>query len=669
MKFRHLLTVALLLLQAATIQAAREVSYARKGLTVTMKVDWTSSNYGTLEWQTSADNGATWTTLSNTDGPSCSFRMDNTVLCRAIVKGDPTCPDVVVEREVRPVSFLSNIKDITANSATMTLSRLDLGEAQVKEYGYASLVKGVGRSFEAWPRTKTGDALPEGSTVDIPVSGLEPSRNYAVIPYILTEDGSMIFGSQKDVTTKAGIAFDSEDWTIEKERLRIPFSIEGAENPSPKIFVGPDSSSLKEYSVTDKGDGHYQSGLIRGLKAGTEYLVVVKATVDGQETERSKTVKTWSDYSKVEVDQTVQPVKHHVVWDAEKQLTCFTPESDQVEYPRVCRAGDEKLLLTYHGGASDHWQNSYIRKSYDNGATWSDRQTVYQTGEEFLGSKYYRICNPEMTRLQNGWIILSVVANGNPETNENCKVLVCLSKDNGETWGDPVIVGRGRTWEPMVVQLPNGELELLVSSEASWWEVSHSDLKQEIMSARSTDNGQTWTSFTRASFKPNARDGMPVAVVMQGNKGVCFIEESVNGNVPPSIVRRDLSGTWNNSDWNGTDNSSRWSTALPSGAGAPYMIQLPTGEFLIMAHTGQTGSVWQTCRPQTIMADSSCKNFKYSSTPLNGSVLPSETGAYYNSFFLFDDHTVWLLFTRAKYSGTFRQNSDVMMLRGTIVDY
>lgn len=218
------------------------------------------------------------------------------------------------------------------------------------------------------------------------------------------------------------------------------------------------------------------------------------------------------------VDETEQPISHRIVWDRNRELTNLTPEDDQVEYPRMCRAGDEKIILTYHGGQSDHWQNTYLRKSYDNGTTWSDRVTIYKKGEEFLGSNYWRICNPEMTRLQNGWIILSVVANGNPETNENCKVLVCLSKDDGETWGDPIVVGRGHTWEPMEVQLPNGELELFVSSEASWWNGEGADL-QEIVTARSTDNGQTWTSFRRASFKSGARDGMPVGGGDAGQQG------------------------------------------------------------------------------------------------------------------------------------------------------
>ena len=161
---------------------------------------------------------------------------------------------------------------------------------------------------------------------------------------------------------------------------------------------------------------------------------------------------------------------------------------------------------------------------------------------------------------------------------------------------------------------------------------------------------------------------MPVSVVMQGNKGVLFIEESVNGGIPPSLQHRSLDGEWDTSDWDGREDSERWLTSLNSGAGAPHLIQLPTGEFLIMAHTNQTGSVWQTNRPQVIMADNTGHNFKYSRLPLSGTVLPSECGAYYNSFFLYDNDTVWLLFTKAQYKGDTRVESDVMLMQGKIVE-
>lgn len=194
-------------------------------------------------------------------------------------------------------------------------------------------------------------------------------------------------------------------------------------------------------------------------------------------------------------------------------------------------------------------------------------------------------------------------------------------------------------------------------------------MQQQILCTRSTDNGETWTTYKRASFKPGARDGMPVAVLMQDNKGVLFIEESVNGGIPPSLQHRDLDKEWDTLDWDGAQDSQRWLTSLPSGAGAPHMIQLPTGEFLIMAHANQTGSVWQTCRPSVIMADNTGHNFKYFNSPLaNHTELGAQTGAYYNSFFLYDNDTVWMLITRAQYDGDRRVESDIMVLEGKIVE-
>ena len=68
-----------------------------------------------------------------------------------------------------------------------------------------------------------------------------------------------------------------------------------------------------------------------------------------------------------------------------------------------------------------------------------------------------------------------------------------------------------------------------------------------------------------------------------------------------------------------------------------------------------------------MLADNTGKNFKYSKVPL-ANVLPSQCGAYYNSFFLYDDDTVWLLFTKAQYNGDTRKESDVMLMQGKIVE-
>ena len=665
MKLRYIIAAAVML-SASSMSAGRQVCYARDGQNVMFSIPWTSDNYGEIKWQISQDKGATWTDIANATSPTYTVRASDAIY-RAVVTGDPSCPPVIEEREIRLVNVTSNVVETGFNYAVVEVDATDLKDADIVEYGFTSTIQGLNRPYQILPRFKVGEVLP-GEKFDMRCYDLVPSTQYSVRPYFKTADGSVVFGAGKMVETTPGVKFETKGWTIEKTSLTIPFTnTNESVVKNVKFFWGKDKDNLTEVSLSSPTNGTYHKILNRGLAAGTSYLIRVTAEVDGLPIQIEKEVKTWSDYSKVEVDNTVKPVSHVVEWD-NTNLVCLTPENMQVEYPRMCRVDENKILLTYHGGASDHWQNSYLRKSYDNGRTWTDPVTLYDKTNNFLGSGYYRICNPEMTRLANGWIILTVVGNANPETNDNCKVLASISKDGGETWGDPIVVGNERTWEPQVVQLPNGELELLVSSEGWWWDNQRNNAFQEIRSTRSTDNGETWTTYERASYKPGARDGMPVAVVMQGNKGVCFIEESVNGGVPPTIQYRSLDQKYESTDWDGRDDDRRWRVdKLAGGSGAPYMIQLPTGEFLIMAHSNQTGSVWQTCRPTVVMADNTGHNFMYSRVPL-ANVLPSECGAYYNSFFLYDDETVWLLFTKAQYRGNTRVESDVMMMQGKIVE-
>ncbi len=663
--------MAMALASALTIQAdGRSVCYARANQNVTFDLGWGADNYGTVSWQKSTDGGETWTDIAGADSPVYTVKATGPALYRAVVNGDPACKPHVEERELRTVDIASDVLTLGPDYVEIEVDAPELAAADIVEYGFTAALSGVGRTYTILPRNKVGEKMPsDNGRFLMKCEGLLPATSYSIRPYFTTADGSTVYGAGKLARTIGGIKFDSEDWIIEKTSVQVPFSIPEfpGGNPAVEFWFGPDRNSLRKYNVESLGDNRYRSELVNGLTPGSTYLAVAKANIDGETVEIEKPVTTWSDYSKVEVDNTVKPVSHVVEWD-NTDLVCLTPENLQVEYPRMCRIDENKILLTYHGGVSDHWQNSYLRKSYDNGRTWTDPVEIYNVSNAFHGCRYHRICNPEMTRLANGWVILTVIANGNPEGNDNSKVLACLSKDGGETWGDPIVVGRGRTWEPQVVQLPNGDIELLVSSEAYWWDYQRDNLFQEILSTRSTDNGETWTTYKRASYKPGARDGMPVAVVMQGNKGVLFVEESVNGNIPPSLQFRTLDGEWDTADWDGVEDDRRWLTSINNHAGAPHMIQLPTGEFLIMAHTNQCGSVWQTNRPQVIMADNTGHNFKYSRLPLAGAALPAECGAYYNSFFLYDNDTVWLLFTKAQYKGSTRVESDVMMMKGKIVE-
>ena len=649
--------------------AERIVTYARTNQTVELDLKWDSNNYGTVQWQKSTDNGTTWTDISGANKPTYSFKMTGDVLYRAHIIGDKACPPIDMEREIKNVTFTGTIVGVTCNSAEMELTDVNFAGATIVEYGFCANYSALQRSYNLMPHYKVGDTPPAGSEFTMICKGLKPNKSYSIRPYFKTADGAVMYGPSRMATTIAGLDWTSENWIIKKKSIIPCFEIAGynnAANPGVKFFLGKDRGSLKEYAVNNLG-GYKYSAEVNGLEPNTSYLAVATATIDGEEVEIEKTVKTFSDYSTFEVDNTVKPASHAIEWDSEKKLVQLSPEGQQVEYPRMCRVDENKILLTYHGSrGTDFWTNIYMRRSYDNGVTWSEPVIIFDKEATQFGDNYWRIVNPEMTKLQNGWIILTCVGNGKPETNNNCHVIACISKDGGETWGDPIIVGRGRTWEPQVVQLPNGELELLVSSEAAWFE-KQSTLYQEIVCARSTDNGETWTEFTRASYNPNCRDGMPVAVVQQGNKGVLFVIECVNGSPSPSVIHRNLDDEWDQADWDRVEDSERWGTPI-SGGGAPYCIQLPTGEIVVTAHANQTGSVWQTSRPRIFIGDNTGHNFKYGRIPLTGDTpLPSGTGAYYNSLFLKDNDTVWLLITKAKYSGSTRENSAIMYLEGKIV--
>ncbi|MCH5219145.1 MAG: exo-alpha-sialidase [Muribaculaceae bacterium] len=667
MKQKILVGIFALLSAFTTIHAERQICYAVQGQEVKFNITWTSENYGKLQWEQSTDNGETWTAIKDATKPSFSYIMknDSPSLYRVVIEGDPSCPAITEVREVRLVDISGRVAESGSDYINITVSAPLLVDVDLAEYGYAVSLGGLNRPHTLIERVKVGDSLP-GEQFVMTCAGLLPGTSYSLRPYFKTADGSVLFGAAKSAKTKDGIAFDSEDWIIEKNTVQIPFSSTTELSEEPELWFGADKSSLEKCDIKALGNNKYCSQNLKNLTPGTTYLAVVKARIGEDVFEIEKNVTTWSDYSTFEVDKTVKPVTHGIDWD-NTNLICLTPDKLQVEYPRMCRVDENKILLAYHGGENDAWHNCYLSKSYDNGRTWTDAEEIFNKTNTFLGSGYWRIVNPEMTRLANGWVILTCVANANPETNFNCKVLATISKDGGESWSDPIVVGRGRTWEPQVVQLPNGELELLVSSEATWWEQGGA-LNQEIVSTRSTDNGLTWTQYKRASYKAGARDGMPVAVVMQGNKGVVFIEESVNGGIPPTIQHRDLDKEWDTLAWNAQDDKDRWRTGFKTGAGAPYMIQLPTGEFLIMAHSDQTGAVWQTSRPQTALTDNSGHGFYYFKTPLSGNVLPAQCGAYYNSFFLYDDTTVWLLFTKAQYDGDRRVESDIMILPGKIVE-
>lgn len=668
---KNILTLLMLMMVFPLLQAESVVSYARGGLKTSLEIGWNTSNYGDIQWQISNDNGQTWNNINNATSPVYEFLALNDAFYRAKITTQDLCEPVYVERQVKTVTFNVDVLSTGSNSVDFGISSVNLKDAQIVEYGFAYNLSELNtRNFKDMQRVKAGDIIPGGTSFQLTCNQLQPGSTYSIRVYFKTADGSIIFGPGKIAKTLPGLKWTTENWTITKTSLLGCFELADYTallgNPNLVFKFGTSENDLQTFDIVEKGNFKYSSQILTNLTPNTTYIMRVEATFDGETHVLSKTVKTLPDYSNVVVDNTSSGVKNTIKWDATKTLVPISPVGLQTEYPRILRVSADTLLCSYHGGSgTDYWVNIYLQKSFDNGKTWTAPTILMDKEKSTIGNRYWRFCNPEMVKLKNGWILMPFTANGNPETNDNCHTLLMISKDNGESWGDPFIVGRGRSWEPMITQLPNGELELFVSSEAAWWGTAGQG-PQEILFARSTDNGLTWTSLKRAAYSPDRRDGMPSAVVMQGNKGILFSIEIVNdgGWGSPSLVKRGLNEEWDASPWNNADTNKRWHVPMYAHGGAPYTIQLPTGEIVVMAHVNGR-SVWQTSYPRIAVGDSNGKNFITPVTPLT--TLPAAEGCYYNSLFLKDSETVWLVMTHSLYNGSTRVKGEIQYLEGKII--
>ena len=413
--------------------------------------------------------------------------------------------------------------------------------------------------------------------------------------------------------------------------------------------------------VTGSFENGRYSGIITGLEDSSKYFAAPFMKVNGKKYLADPLeFKTFSDYSNTVVDSASFSISHKIVWDDPSEARKISQDGYYAEYGRVCRLGDsDTLLLVHHGGPDiGDWVNISLRKSFDNGVTWTEQEILMDIND--YRSEYWRFCCPEILELGNGWILIAYTANGKPETNENCHVHILTSKDRGKTWEGPLLVNTGRSWEPFMIQLPHGELELFYSSEARWW--PGDNLKQEIHSIRSTNNGQNWSYHQTVAYYPEKRDGMPVAVILQGNRGVVFSIETVLHNHSPYIIKRDLAGDWDLPDPILNDGDSRWH--IPGFrnefGGGPYLVQLPTGETVLSAHVHRGGD-WHQNYMQVMIGDNTARNFQDLTVPWG--IPPSNQGDILSSLFIKDEETIVIITSRNTEGGY----SAVYWLEGKIV--
>jgi len=336
------------------------------------------------------------------------------------------------------------------------------------------------------------------------------------------------------------------------------------------------------------------------------------------------------------------PIKT-IVWDhlSEKKISHDTYSA---EYPRVKRIGGDTLFLVYRSGPNkeNSWDNVALRKSFNNGKTWEPFVLVARDDHP----SYFGFSDPELLVLQNGWIVVAYEGRGKPDTNENDNIQIRISKNKGGVWENPIIAAKGRSWEPAMIQLPSGEIQLYYSSEARWWP-SPEPRPQEILMVRSFNNGLNWTNPIQVAFTNNTRDGMPSPLLLQDNKGLVFAIENVGLARSPWIIYSSVADNWNFDDLPSTGNQRRWRAISDEiHGGAPYIVQLPSGEVVLSCHTPGKRNVsgWRKNTMAVYVGDSNAKNFKDVSYPWPN--LSLNEGAIFNSLFVKDDSTLVALSSR-----------------------
>ncbi|WP_345953834.1 exo-alpha-sialidase [Mucilaginibacter sp. PAMB04168] len=343
-------------------------------------------------------------------------------------------------------------------------------------------------------------------------------------------------------------------------------------------------------------------------------------------------VDTDSPRLKIVWDSVARKISHHVYF---------------AEYARIRRWNKDTLLLYYHCGTpGNEWDNIALRRSYDNGKTWQPAQVVVPDNHP---KRYYGFATPDLIKLKNGWLVLAYTGRGRPDDSTHNNIQVRLSKNMGRSWTKPAIIATGRAWEPGLVQLADGAVEMFFSIELTSSKGARGRHEQKIVMAASNDNGIHWKKPRDITFIRGRRDGMATPVALKDHKGIVFAFESVYNAQSPCFVWSSEKAKWRYKDPATADNGRRWCGTENIWGGAPSLLQLPSGETILSVQDAggrpiERYTQWKKNTMLVLVGNSVAKNFSNVSCPWPN--LPENEGAYFSSVFLKNDSTLAAISTR-----------------------
>ncbi len=228
------------------------------------------------------------------------------------------------------------------------------------------------------------------------------------------------------------------------------------------------------------------------------------------------------------------PASSWVEWDRASDRVVSAPRDTGAAYPRARQLSNGEILLVYHhgDGPGNCGSRVTVRKSRDGGATWYRTQEVDGPNER----GFWGFSNPDFVELGQGRVMLVSAARGRADADGSngflaeCRrsgLRVRFSDNYGTTWGPPRMIagGRGRVWEPSVVRLPDGELQIFYAIESP--AMMAEGYTQSIEVIRSLDGGQNWSAPILVSQQPGCRNGVPATLASA--TGTCSARRRSSG--------------------------------------------------------------------------------------------------------------------------------------------
>lgn len=301
-----------------------------------------------------------------------------------------------------------------------------------------------------------------------------------------------------------------------------------------------------------------------------------------------------------------------IFWDTSTRITVFSSGG----YARIIQLSDGRLMAACEGGGIK------IAFSSDNGATWDGATTIVGYWSQMPP------CVPDLIQLHDGTIIVAYNPRPSAPYSEDRKfgIRCKRSTDNGVSWSDAIFVNDAQhtfndgCWEPSMLELPSGELQLYFADEGPY--TSNND--QQISLCRSFDGGLTWSEPQKVSYRSGYRDGMPSPVLLNDQSTIVVAIEDNGwpgyGDFFPTTVRCSLEKNWADAFFVDADSEQRKKTldlnfcSLAKG-GAPYLCVLPWGETVLSWQS--TYNHGSSLNMLTAVGDANAENFKAMSHPFS----------------------------------------------------